>query len=98
MMNDRREEYRQKLIREIRRMGYPEELGALIAGELGTEKTMARMLSYLHQAKPVKAEEIVDEMLAIEADRDAWVSRKKAEYYNRRHNELLNAGLENDDD
>ena len=88
-MDKDREESRDRLIKAVQRLGYPVELGELIANELGTPKTMNRMISYLHQGKPTSAEEIVDEMLAIEADRDAWVRKKKAEYYNRKHNEAM---------
>lgn len=88
---------RKKLIDVIVRMGYPPEFGAAIAAELGTESTMQRMIGYLHNAKPRTAEEIADEMLAICDDRDRWVQKKKAEYYNSKYNELLYYGLGNDD-
>ena len=45
------------LINTIVRMGYPEEFGKLIAKNLGSEKTMQRMTSYLNYAKPRSAEE-----------------------------------------
>ena len=40
----------------------------------------------------------MDEMLAIMSDRDSWVRKKKAEYYNSKYNELLLHGLEDDED
>lgn len=95
-MDKEREESRKRLIKAVQRLGYPVELGELIANDLGTPKTMNRMISYLHQGKPARAEEIVDEMLAIEADRDAWVRKKKAEYYNRKHNEAMALGVDPD--
>ncbi len=91
-MNER-ERIRQELIETIVRMGHPEEFGVLIAGNLGTEKTMSRMIGYLKHARPRSAEEIADEMLAIVDDRDRWVRKKSAEYYNRKYNELLYYGL-----
>ena len=75
------------------RMGYPKEFGYVIAGQLRTEISLRRMIGYLLQAKPRSAEEIADELLAIQADREAWVQKKSAEYYNSRYNELLNDGL-----
>ena len=66
------------------RLGQPEELGIMIADNLRTEKTMGRMINYLNQVKPKSPEEIVDEMLAIMEDRDRWVRKKSAEYYNRK--------------
>ncbi len=96
----RRAELRSELIQKIKKMGYPEELGAAIAKNLGTEKTMSRMLGYLRSAKPRSAEEIVDEMLAIMDDRERWIKKKNAEYYNTKYNELIYFGLgvEEDDE
>ena len=90
---DSRAEARKDLIRAIARMGYPQEFGMVIADSLGSEKMMRRMISYLHQAKPRSAEEIADEMLAIKSDVDRWVSKKQAEYYNVKYNEMLYYGL-----
>ena len=95
--NEKKQESRQIVFRElvtaIVRMGYPMEFGVLIAKSLNTEKTMRRMIGYLRNAHPHSAEEIADEMLAITSDRDRWVQKKKAEYYNSRYNELLYTGL-----
>jgi hypothetical protein len=46
------------------------------------------MLGYLASAHPRSAEEITDEMLAICDDRDRWMAKKKAEYYNGKVNEI----------
>ncbi len=91
-------ELKTMLINKIRQMGYPEELGALIANELGSPKTLSRMFGYLNHAHPKSAEEIVDEMLAIKADRERWINKKKAEYYNSKYNELLMYGLDPEND
>ena len=96
-MDDRMRIY-QDLVDTIVRMGYPEDFGTAIADNLGTEKTMSRMISYLHQAKPRSAEEIADEMLAIRDDRDRWIKKKSAEYYNSKYNELIYQGLGEDED
>lgn len=69
-----------KLYKELLRRGYDEELCRLISAELNTDFTAGRMLGYLRQFQDLPAEEIVDEMLAIEADRDAWVQKKQAEH------------------
>ena len=91
-------ETRRNLILTITRMGYPESLGEAVAANLRTEKTMSRMTSYLRLAKPRSAEEIVDEMLAIMDDRDRWIQKKTAQYYNEKYNELLYEGLGNEED
>ncbi|MBR7045384.1 MAG: hypothetical protein IKI23_06960 [Lachnospiraceae bacterium] len=95
---DEREELRRELIRTIVRMGYPASFGEAIADNLRTEKTMRRMLGYLAQAGPRSAEEIADEMLAIMEDRQRWIRKKEAEYYNSRYNELLYYGLGQEDE
>lgn len=87
-MNER-EKIREQLIRTVVRMGYPEEFGMVIAENLRTEKTMFRMIGYLKSAKPSSPEEIADEMLAIMEERERWIQKKEAEYYNQKYNELL---------
>ena len=88
----------QELVETIVRMGYPESLGKSIAENLRTEKTMSRMIGYLRHAKPKSAEEIADEMLAIMDDRERWIQKKSAQFYNSRYNEILNYGLEGDEE
>mgnify|MGYP007070143141 CR=1 FL=1 len=87
---------RTSLIKTVERMGYPAEFGALIAGELKTDKQAERMLSYLVRIKPSSAEEIADEMLAIKAEFEKYRQKKAAEYYNTKYNELLQNGLGTD--
>lgn len=72
----RREDARLDLIRAIEQLGYPEEFGVVIASQLGGEKSMRRMTSYLRGAKPRSPEEIADEMLAILESRSRWVETK----------------------
>ena len=38
---------------------------------------------------PERAEDMVDEMLAIQSDRDFWVDKKKSEYYQQQYNQML---------
>ena len=95
-MNEREKIY-MELVETIVRMGYPESFGKSIADLLRTEKTMSRMIGYLRHARPRSAEEIADEMLAIMEDRERWIQKKSAQYYNSRYNEILNYGLEADE-
>lgn len=88
----------EKLIRRLCELGYPYEFGDAIATQLGTPKTIGRMLSYLERGNPSSAEEIADEMLAICDERDSWVRKKKAEYYNSQYNILLAKGLDDEDE
>jgi len=97
-MDSTKEQTRTALIDKICRMGHPREFAELIASELGTEKQMARMISYLVQFRPASAETIADEMLAIKAEFEKYRNKKAAEYYNRKYNELLARGLEDSDE
>ena len=94
---DRREEQFWELVDEVIDMGYPESFGIEIARILRTEKMLSRMIKYLRGARPTSAEEIADEALAIAEQRDRWVQKKKAEYYNKKYNEILNGGLLSED-
>ncbi len=88
---------RDRLVSEIRNLGFPEELGEQIAKQLGSPKAMDRMLGYLYNVKPKSVELIVDEMLAIRSDIDAWREKKASEEANARYNEILNYGLGDED-
>ena len=86
----RLEQLSRELVDVVVNLGYPAELGDLMAQNLGTESTMERMIQYLLHVQPTTAEELVDEMLAICDERDTWVQKKKNEYYNRKVNEWIN--------
>ena len=86
----RLEQLSRELVDVVVNLGYPSELGELMAQNLGTESTVERMIQYLLHVQPATAEEMVDEMLAICDERDKWVQKKKNEYYNRKVNEWIN--------
>ena len=85
---------RDDLVRAIESLGFPAELGEAAARHLGSPKAMERMISYLSYVKPRSEELIVDEMLAIRSEIDAWREKKASEEANARYNEILNYGLE----
>ncbi|MDD6154649.1 MAG: hypothetical protein PUB39_03735 [Eubacteriales bacterium] len=95
---ERKEKTKGELLRLIVHMGYPAAFAEMIAQGLQSERGMARMIGYLKGARPESAEEIADEMLAIQADRDAWIRKKSSEYYNSRLNIYMNEGLDPDAD
>ena len=68
---------RNELAAAVASLGYPEEFGNLLAKELGSPGAIERMTSWLYHEKPKDMEMIVDEMLAIREEIEAW--RKKAE-------------------
>ena len=82
-----------QLVSAIKQLGFPEELGEQIAKQLGSPKAMNRMLSYLYNVKPRSVELVVDEMLAICSEIDAWRDKKASEEANARYNEMFYYGL-----
>ena len=89
---------RDDLVRAVECLGFPAELGEIIAKHLGSPKAMERMISYLDYVKPKSEELIVDEMLAIRSEIDAWREKKASEEANARYNEMLYYGLVEDED
>ncbi len=88
---------RDDLVRNIVSLGFPAELGEAVARHLGSPKAMERMISYLHYVKPKTEELVVDEMLAIRSEIDAWKEKKASERANAKYNEILYYGLTDDD-
>ena len=86
---------RDELVHSVAGLGFPKELGDEIAKALGSPKAMRRMNSYLYNAKLQSAKLIVDEMLAIRSEIDAWREKKASEEANARYNEMLSYGFEN---
>ena len=95
-MNDNRiiwTRARDELAAALDSLGFPAELGDAIAGHLGSPKAIDRMTAYLHYVKPKSVELVVDEMLAIRSEIDAWRDKKAAEEANEAYNRLLYNGL-----
>ena len=84
---------RDDLVKAVEDLGFPPELGEAIAKHLGSPKAMERMISYLNYVKPKTDELVVDEMLAIRSEIDAWHEKKAAEEAYARYNEILYYGL-----
>ena len=89
---------RDKLISAITNLGFPAELGDAIAKHLGSPKAILRMTAYLHCTKPNRAEEIVDEMLAIRSEIDAWREKKTSQHASGTINAMLRYGLDEEDE
>ena len=84
---------RDDLVRTLENLGFSAALGEAIASHLGSPKAMERMISYLNYVKPQSEELVVDEMLAIRSEIDAWREKKASEEANAKYNEMLNYGL-----
>ena len=85
---------RNRLVAEIKKLGFREDLGYAVAKNLGSPKAMERMISYLVNVKPRKEELLIDEMLAICSEIEAWKEKKASQEANARYNEMLLNGLE----
>ena len=85
-----------ELLRELKGLGFPEELGDAIAKQLGSPKAIRRMTTYLYNVRPKSVELVVDEMLAIRSEIDAWKEKKASEKANAKYNYILNYGLTDD--
>ena len=89
---------RDDLIKALAKLGYPAELGDMIAEHIGSPRGIERMISYLNYVKPENIELIADEMIAIKSDVDRWREKKETERANAVYNNVLNYGLDSDDD
>ena len=87
-----------ELVQAVVDLGFRPELGEAIAKHLGSPKAMERMIAYLYYVKPKTEELIVDEMLSIRSEIDAWREKKASEEANAKYNEMLYYGLENMDE
>ena len=72
-------EARDRLRKAVTTLGYPSDLADLLEKELGSPRGIERLTSYIYHAKPRSLEMIVDEMLAIKGQIDAWRSKKESE-------------------
>ena len=77
------------LVRAVTDLGFPAELGDLVARQLGSPKAMDRMTAYLRYVRPNRAELIADEMLAILSEIDAWKDLKRSREASVSYNEML---------
>lgn len=76
--------------------GYPENLCELVTRNLNTDYTATRMIGYLSHYSYLPEIEVVDEMLAILNDRNAFIQKKEAEHAQSKINELYRFGLDID--
>ena len=90
-----------RLVAAVTGLGYSAELAELMARELGSPKAIDRMTAYIHQARPRTEELLVDEMLAICAEIDAWREKKASQEAQAQYNYMRWSGAlgaEDEDD
>ena len=88
------------IVGAVAALGYPEEFADLLAKQLGSPKAIDRLASYIRQANPDSMEMIIDEMLAIRAEIDAWREKKENREAQEGYSRWLNsaARMENMED
>ena len=70
------------------RKGYPEAFAGIIAAEMSTDFTADRMIAYIGRSGKRPLEEVADEMLAIQSDRDRIRDKHIAEHAQSKINDL----------
>lgn len=74
--------------------GYQENLCDLVTRNLNTDFTAARMIGYLSHYTELPDVEVVDEMLAILADRNAIIKKKESEKAQAAISQMYRFGLD----
>lgn len=82
---------RERLREALTELGHPGEFADVMAKQLGSPKAIDRMTAYLHHVRPRNIEEVIDEMLAICSEIDAWKQRKASQQANMKYTEYLNS-------
>ncbi len=80
---------RDRLVAAVTGIGFSAELAGLMARQLKSPKAIDRMTSYVYQAHPRTEEMLVDEMLAICAEIEAWREKKESQEAQARYNARL---------
>ena len=80
---------RDRLVAAVTGIGFSAELAELMARQLGNPKAIDRMTSYIRQAHPRTEEMLVDEMLAICSEIEAWREKKESQEAQARYNARL---------
>ena len=89
---------RDHLVAAVTALGFRAELADLMAKQLGSPKAIDRMTSYIRQARPTSEEMLVDEMLAICAEIEAWREKKQSQQAQARYSAMLYYGALGQDD
>ena len=84
---------RDRLVSAVTALGFSPELAELMARQLGSPKAIDRMTAYVAQARPDSEAVLVDEMLAICAEIEAWKEKKAGEEAQLTINSMLYYGL-----
>ena len=70
---------RDRLVEAVASLGFPAELGALCARQIGSPRGIDRLTHYAYNVRPRTSELLVDETLAIADQIQAWRDKKESE-------------------
>ena len=88
-------EQRDRLVEAVTELGFPAELGEIVAKNLGGgPRALSRMTAYLRNMKPKSEELIIDEMLSIRDEITAWWEKKESEEALSVQNKVFRYGLD----
>ena len=82
-------EAKNRLVKAVSALGFAPEFGEVMARQLGSPKAIDRMTSYVYQARPGTEEMLVDEMLAICGEINAWREKKASQEAQEKYNARL---------
>lgn len=83
-----------ELYRALKEKDYSDDFCREIAyNQIRTDYTATRMLGYLYRTSNPRAEDVVDEMLAILSDRNAIIQKKELEHAQETINKVYREGL-----
>ena len=86
-----------ELYQALMEKGYPDDFcRELVYRQLNTDYTATRMLGYLYRISEPRIEDVVDEMLAIQSDRNAIIQKKELEQAQAAINRMYREGLESE--
>ena len=84
-----------ELYKALKDKGYPDDFCRELAyRQLNTDYTATRMLGYLYRISEPRIEDVVDEMLAIQSDRNAIIRKKELEQAQAAIKRMYREGLE----
>ena len=84
----------EELYQSLQAKGYPDDFCRELAyRQLNTDYTATRMLGYLYRISELRIEDVVDEMLAIQSDRNAIIQKKELEQAQSVINDVYQNGL-----
>ena len=88
---------RDRLVAAVTELGFSSELAELMARQLKSPRAIDRMTAFVHNSLSCSETMLVDEMLAICSEIDAWREKKASQEAQIQYNTMLYYGLAEED-